>query len=639
MSVYIVKAKKTQLKVPLTPTATEVVLRELKDIDGNNITMANFGDWGVIVVKQGDTVEIIKFDGLTTASDDTVTLDVATSGRSIAPTTPYAGSSTGEDFQSTAEVIVTNDPLTVSQFGNINNAQTWALQQTFTVPPVSSSDATANSELVRYSQLLSAVLGTLSAAPCVWPGTAGETLAEDEAVYLKISDGRWWKADADSASTSENVIRGITRGAAANAGDSIINGITIFGEHEMTGLTANTKYYFSDTAGAISTTPGTKEVTFGYATSTTKIYVFPGYDQQITEDIQDALEGQFGTPNQYNKFLTAIDVEDNGIDQEQTSEDGVIAFGEADATTKYNKLAQSFVAGRKSIKGVIVKKEASTGTHTGDVTVALQADSSGSPSGSNLASVTIPNATWEALTNDAEYEATFSAEYTSADPGTTYWLVFSSSTSDNSNHPNIAYYGASDNYSSGQLKANNTTDGWIESGGLDADDLYFKVVTNRASRIVRRDSTGNVYVATTPTDGDHATSKTYVDTEITTITPGFATGQTSRAAGSGSGTQNIAHGLGTTPSLVIIMATARATTNTQTGNSYGTATGTSDETCTSWAPNGVSQSGTTILNVASGTGSEGWNATLSTLDDTNIELNFTISGAAGTVYIQWIAYK
>lgn len=305
---YIVKAQKTYLKSPLTTSATSVILRELKDSKGNNLTLANFGTWGVIVIKQGETTEMIKFSGLSTAADDTVTLTVATNGRNLDAVSPYAGSSTGSAFQSGAECIVTNDPLTVMQFGNINNPQTWAALQTFSVAPISSVDASAASELVRKSQLDSAVLGSIILTPVVIPGNGGEVLAVDQLVYLKVADGEWYKCDADTAATVDNVLLGITRGAGTDGG-AITNGITILGAHDASSalFTANTAYYASNTAGGFSSTPGTVEVSVGFAISTTRFYLYPRYNQQLTEDQQDALAGTSGTPSGSNKFVTEAD--------------------------------------------------------------------------------------------------------------------------------------------------------------------------------------------------------------------------------------------------------------------------------------------------------------------------------------------
>ena len=163
MSIYVVKAKKTQLKANFGASDVQLTLNALVDSQGNTIAMASFGEWGVVVIKQGAKIEIVKFDDITQNGDGSATLDVATNGRNILPITPYTGSSTGESFNAGAEVIVTNDPLTVMSFGNLYNANTWALLQTFTtIPQTTGGNATADNELVRYAQALAMATGTAS---------------------------------------------------------------------------------------------------------------------------------------------------------------------------------------------------------------------------------------------------------------------------------------------------------------------------------------------------------------------------------------------------------------------------------------------------------------------------------------------
>jgi hypothetical protein len=60
-------------------------------------------------------------------------------------------------------------------------------------------------------------------------------------------------------------------------------------DSHQTGLTNNTKYYLSNTAGAISTSAGTKEVSLGISRSTTSLLFMPRFDQQLNEDQQDAV--------------------------------------------------------------------------------------------------------------------------------------------------------------------------------------------------------------------------------------------------------------------------------------------------------------------------------------------------------------
>lgn len=302
MSVYIVKAKKTTLKSPLTATASQVKLSSLVDINDVALTLADFGEWFVLVVKDGSKVEMIKCTGITQNADGSATVTVASSGRGLSPKQPYAGGSTGKTFNQ-GEVIVTNDPLTVTTWF-LNNEHTWQEEQTFTLPPQISADATTANQAVRYSQLQAAVLGTLTNAPLVFPGTAGETLAVDTVVRLNPADGEWYKADGDSTSTSENVLLGITKGAGVDGG-AIANGVTIMGKHTASSalFTANQIHYLSDTAGEFSTSAGTNEVSLGAATSTTEIFFLPRFNQQVTDEVLAALNNADGTPSAANPFV------------------------------------------------------------------------------------------------------------------------------------------------------------------------------------------------------------------------------------------------------------------------------------------------------------------------------------------------
>lgn len=200
-----------------------------------------------------------------------------------------------------------------------------------------------------------------------------------------------------------------------------------------------------------------------------------------------ALVGTSGASSASNKYVSNDDtVSSDGIDQSQTTSNATVTVGEADATTKHTLVAQSFIPTHTSIKSVKLWKIADTGSFTGTVTVSLQADSSGSPSGSALATVTLSNAAWLALTAAAEFNAVFSSEYTSAVPGSTYWIVISTSTTDNSNHPNIGSASAG-GYVNGSVKFKNTTDGWTAIATI---DLYFKILSSRASKAVRLSSLG-----------------------------------------------------------------------------------------------------------------------------------------------------
>lgn len=362
MSVYVVKAKKTQLQSQFGASDVQLVLNALVDSQGNDLAMASFGDWGAVVIKQGTKIEIVKFDGITQNVDGTATLDVATNGRDILPITPYTGGATGQSFLAGAEVIVTNDPLTVMSFGNLNNANTWALQQTFTVVPTTNGgNAVTDNELVRKLQLDQAVLGITTTVKIIVEGTAGETLSAGNLVYLNISDGRWWKCDADTASSVENVILGIAQGA-GTAGNAIASGILLRGtDTNQSGLTAGIKYYASNTAGAISSSAGTKEVSVGISKSTTELYFDPRFDQQLTEDQQDALAGSSGVPSATNKFVTEEDV------AEDTASKAVRRKSDSNITVPASPTASTDAVSKSYADSVGALKEQLIGNGSGDI--------------------------------------------------------------------------------------------------------------------------------------------------------------------------------------------------------------------------------------------------------------------------------
>ena len=316
--------------------------------------------------------------------------------------------------------------------------------------------------------------------------TSGEALAINDIVYFKESDQRWYKVDADLTTTFDLLQLGVCKTTAAGAAVTIQ--VAMSGPVSgFSGLTAGSKYYVSNTAGSITTTPGTYSVFVGWALSTTILLFDPVLKTLPTQKEKDALAGTVGIPASTNKFVTADNVSGSSTDQTQTTQNSSVETGEADTTTKKNKIAQSFIPSRTKIRGVYLNKQADTGTFTGSVTVELQADNSGSPSGTPLATVTISNIEYEALST-GEFLATFTSEYSSLTVGSLYWIVVYSSTSDSSNHPNLGINTAG-GYSSGSVKYNNTTDGWV---AISTIDLYFKTLEGNASQLPKTNTSGKI---------------------------------------------------------------------------------------------------------------------------------------------------
>lgn len=145
--------------------------------------------------------------------------------------------------------------------------------------------------------------GTVSINQIVLAGTAGETFSAGAPVYFKTSDSRWYKILANDTQLNSltNLQIGIANGA-GSAGVAITGGVAISGlVSGLSGLTANTFYYLSDT-GTLATSAGTYSVPMGWAPSTTTLILNP--NNKLSPNDKGALAGDAGTPSGTNKFLT-----------------------------------------------------------------------------------------------------------------------------------------------------------------------------------------------------------------------------------------------------------------------------------------------------------------------------------------------
>jgi len=121
--------------------------------------------------------------------------------------------------------------------------------------------------------------GTVAVDKVSVVGTAGETITAGQLIYLKVSDSKWWKCDADTVTTLDNVVLGIAQGAGSTDG-LITGGVLVKGvDANQTGLTASSIYYASNTAGGISLTSGTNTRVIGVATSTTQLLFDPEFNK------------------------------------------------------------------------------------------------------------------------------------------------------------------------------------------------------------------------------------------------------------------------------------------------------------------------------------------------------------------------
>lgn len=309
------QTKKTTLSYSISDSEVTLQLDELLKLNGDSVSASDLGDKIYFTIDPGTSKEEIcstTSAGVTVNSDGTVTV---TAVRGLQEISPYSTGGFASDHGTGATVVFSNNPQLYNELANLFNDNTYTGLNTFSgQAPRTTVDPTNGNDLTRLSYIQALVLGTLTTIDVKVPGTAGETIVDGDLIYLKSSDNRWWKADADDATTVNNVLLGIAQGAGAAAGQ-IPNGVLLQGvDDAQSGLTGGTVMYASNTAGDISSTPGTVEVTVGVAKSTTELYFAPRFNQMITEDQQDAMAGTSGTtPSASNKFVDNADTTGTGL--------------------------------------------------------------------------------------------------------------------------------------------------------------------------------------------------------------------------------------------------------------------------------------------------------------------------------------
>lgn len=135
--------------------------------------------------------------------------------------------------------------------------------------------------------------------------------------------------------------------------------------------------------------------------------------------------------------------------------------------------AQPFIATQPYLSNVTFRKGGETGTFVGTVKVSIQAASGSNPSGIDLASRTYTNTEWLALAQNADITITLRTTVT---VGSTYFIVFISSTSDNSNYSRL-YFNRNviNQNTAGRPQVYNGST-WSEGSGA----LYFKITSGPA---------------------------------------------------------------------------------------------------------------------------------------------------------------
>jgi len=205
--------------------------------------------------------------------------------------------------------------------------------------------------------------------------------------------------------------------------------------------------------------------------------------------------------------VTAVTSNDN-IDQNQLTIVGTIKLG--DGTIQ--KDAQSFTPTKKNYTGFVFQKKANTGSPAFDVTMSIQADVAGSPSGIDLGTpVLITASQWDAKANDTDYVVNYPLTVT---PATSYWIIATpSAQGDASNYRNISLSGATNPYTAGGIKK------WNGSAWSSLDiqyDLYFKTLyAKNTTNLTVRTDTEEISVTSPTIDGWEDGTVVGFDTPLT----------------------------------------------------------------------------------------------------------------------------
>ena len=307
-----VPAKK--LTQSIISTDLSIKLNNIFDWDGvTNLVAGDFGTqlFAVLMNETKSTIEIIELNPATIAS---ASITVLKRGLSFdGQETEVTANKLDWPANETTVQLGSDVPQLLNNFVDKSRTQTIDGVKTFLQFPLKSGSLTpaAPGDFATKAYVDFVALGTTVVDAIVASGIAGESLVAGNIVYFKEADQKWWKTDADVAATVNEAKIGFAQSAAV-ANDPL--NILVQGtEKNQVGLTAGSKYYVSNTAGAISTTPGTNPRFVGWAKTTTQLLFAYEIDiPQLTQAEKDALAGTAGTPGNLNRFLTDDDTYGTG---------------------------------------------------------------------------------------------------------------------------------------------------------------------------------------------------------------------------------------------------------------------------------------------------------------------------------------
>ena len=614
-----------RLAAAILSTDASFSLNNILDWGGVALTSADFGTraFGCFRNASNTQIEFFEFDPSTIASS-AITL--------ISRGLDYKGGTTASvetkyswPANTTLVELGANVPALFEQYLDQISDQT--VSGKFTFPnganrPIvdSDTDATVDTQFVTHGELIRTGLAGANLTRVVISGVAGETISTNDVVYFKESDQRWWKADADAVATDSNIKLGVALGA-GTAGAGITTGVALYGYISgLSGLTAGGKCYVSGTAGGIDQSLPTIPRLIGWAISTTTMMFCP---DELDRNIISTVSG------------------------EALSIGTVVYFKESDG--KWWKTDADAAATAIGVRLGIVQ----TTTSAGDQLVLVRV------SGEDL--------TQTSLTVGEKYYLSGTAGALTTTPGTFPRFVGYALTANrlllaDQDPFKVSVFGQ-------EIYAASTTgnDTYVVTLPNSPEALvagfrcYFKVdtantgaatlnVNSLGAKTIKKFANGSAVDLST---GDIAASQpvavVYDGTDMILISasqpqPLYASGISTRSPGSGTGDQTIAHGLGVVPRLVKVTVISGnvgvAGQNPQAGTCYGSATSTSTEQSLFFGrTSGNTTSSTNIIDMQSTDATSRIIGNLTTLDSTNIVINFsTFSTETTNTIILWDAF-
>jgi hypothetical protein len=258
----------------------------------------------------GELEEQISFTGVVQNANGTATLTGVSTVLFVDPYTETSG--LAKTHAGSTEFVISN---TAGFYGKLTSKADdetitglWVFPSGANNPTIGTSTyvAPTSSTQIATKQYVDDVAagGTTTYDQQIISGLAGENLTAGKIVYLKESDSRWYMADADLTATFNELQLGMAQ-AIATTGNSV-NILTSGIDFNRSGLTPGAKYYLSNTAGAISTTPGTNTVFLGWALTATSFFFNARNIDFPTAGEKDALVGDNTdvAVGSANKFVT-----------------------------------------------------------------------------------------------------------------------------------------------------------------------------------------------------------------------------------------------------------------------------------------------------------------------------------------------